>query len=209
MKKYLNLKTIFLTISILIILAGTITLCVMGFEKSIEYKAGTRIEVYIPEGLEKEEILEIAKETFDTEEILFSEIENLNQVAGIKVTKYSQEQLDAYIDKIVEKYEIDEEETEYYEIIVPETKISTIINPYILPLLLTTVLSLIYVIIKNFKANNKIIMSLKVLGILVITLCVYFSFIAILRLPFSIYTMPLALAIYIVTLLIAVNKKCE
>ena len=209
MKKYLNLKTILLAISILIILAGAITLCIAGFEKSIEYKAGTRIEVYISEGYEKEEVINIAKESFETDEILFSEVENSNQVAGIKVTEYSQEQLDTYINKIAEKYEIDEEQKEYYEIVVPETKISTIINPYILPVVLITVLSLIYVIIKNFKANNRIIMSLKVLGILVITLCIYFSFIAILRLPFSIYTMPLALAIYIVALLIAVNKKCE
>lgn len=209
MKKYLNLKTILLAISILIILAGAITLCIAGFEKSIEYKAGTRIEVYIAEGYEKEDIINLAKESFDTDEILFSEVENSNQVAGIKVTKYSQEQLDAYINKVAEKYEIDEEEMEYYEIVVPETKISTIVNPYILPVVLITVLSLIYVIIKNFKANNRIIISLKVLGILVITLCIYFSFIAILRLPFSIYTMPLALAIYIVALLIATNKKCE
>ena len=209
MKKYLNLKTILLAISILIIIAGITVLCVAGFEKSIEYKAGTRIEVYIPNGYEKEEIIKIAKESFGTDEILFSEIETLNQVAGIKVVEYSQEQLDTFINKIVEKYEIDEEEKEYYEVVVPETKISTIVNSYILPVLLITVLSLIYVIIKNFKANNKIIMSLKVLGILVITLSVYFSFIAILRLPFSIYTMPFALAIYIVVLLIEVNKKCE
>ena len=209
MKKYLNFKTILLIISILIVLAGAITLCVVGFEKDIEYKAGTRIEVYIHDGFEKEEILEIAKESFDTNEILFSEIEKLNQVAGIKVAKYSQEQLDTYIDKIMEKYEIDKEEKEYHEIVVPETKISTIITPYILPLSIITVLSLIYVIIKNYKLNNKIKISLKVLGILVITLCVYLSFILILRLPFSIYTMPLALAIYIVTLLATLNNKCE
>lgn len=209
MKKYLNLKTILLAISILIILAGAITLCVAGFEKSIEYKAGTRIEVYIPNGYEKEEVINIAKETFNTDEILFSEVEKVGKVAGIKVTQYSQEQLDSYINKIVEKYEIDEDEKEYYEMVVPETKISTIVKPYILPVVLITVLSLIYVIIKNYKSNNKIKISLKVLGILVITLCLYFSIIALFRLQFSIYTMPLALAIYIVALLIASNKKCE
>lgn len=209
MKKYLNIKTIFLIISILIILAGIITIYLKGFEKSLEYKSGTRVEIYIPNGYEKQDILNIAKESFNTDEILFSEIEKLNQVAGIKVTEYSEEQLNNYINKIVEKYEIEEDEKEYYEIVVPETKISTIINPYILPLILITVLTLIYIIIKNFKANNGIKKSLKVLGILVITLCVYFSIIAIFRLQFSIYTMPLALAIYIVSLLIVVNKKCE
>lgn len=210
MKKYFNIKTIFLAISILVIIAGAITIGVSGFEKSLEYKAGTRIEVYIPEGYEKQEVMDIAKECFKTtDEILFSKIEKVNKVAGIKVTNYTQAQLENYLFKIAEKYEIDAEEMEYYEIVVPETKISTIINPYILPVVLITVLSLIYVIIKNYKSNNKIKMSLKILGILVITLCLYFSIIALFRLQFSIYTMPLALAIYIVTLLIAANKKCE
>lgn len=209
MKKYLNIKTIIFAISIIVIIIGAITLFMTGFEKSLEYKAGKRIEVYIPCGYEKQDIIDLAKESFNTDEILFSEIEKVNQVAGIKLVEYSQEQLDTYINKIVEKYEIDEEEKKYQEVVVPETKISTIINPYILPVLLITVLSLIYVMVKNYRSNSKIKMSLKILGILVITLCVYFSVIAIFKLQFSIYTMPLATAIYIVTLLIAVNPKCE
>jgi len=209
MNKYFNIKTILTVISILIIIAGAVTLYVAGFEKSIEYMAGTRIEIYIPQSYEKEEIINIAKESFGTDEVLLSKLDNVSKVAGIKVNEYSKEQLDAYINKVVEKYGIDEEEKEIKEVIVPETKISTVVNPYILPILLITVLSLIYIIIRNYKSNNKIKMSLKVLGILVITLCVYFSIIALFRLPFSIYTMPFALAIYIVTLLIAVNKKCE
>ena len=209
MKKYFNIKTILLAISILIIIAGAITIGVSGFEKSLEYKAGTRIEVYIPEGYEQQEIMDIAKECFKTDEILFSKIENVNKVAGIKVTNYTQAQFENYLLKISEKYEIEAEEMEYYEIVVPETKISTIINPYILPVLLITVLSLIYILIRNYKLDNKIKKSLKILGILVITLCLYFSIIALFKFSFSIYTMPLAFAIYIVTLLISANKKCE
>ena len=209
MKKYFNIKTIFLAICIIIIIAGAITIGVSGFEKSLEYKAGTRIEVYIPQGYEKQEVMDIARECFKTEEILFSKIENVNKVAGIKVTEYTEAQLENYLFKIAEKYEIDAEEMEYYEIVVPETKIGTLINPYILPVVLITVLLLIYVIIKNYKSNNKIKMSLKVLGILVITLGLYFSIIALFKLPFSMYTMPFAFGIYIVTLLISANKKCE
>lgn len=209
MKKYFNIKTILTLISILVIIVGAVTLYVTGFEKSIEYKAGTRIEIYIPQSYEKEDIIDIAKESFETDEVLLSKLDNISKVAGIKVNEYSKEQLDTYINKVVEKYGIDEEEKEINEVIVPETQISTVLNLYILPVILITVLSLIYMIIRNYKSNNKIKMSLKVLGILVITLAVYFSIIALFRLPFSIYTMPLALAIYIVTLLIAVNRKCE
>jgi len=210
MKKYLNKKTILLIISILIIVAGTITLCLLGFEKSIQYKTGTKIEIYIPKGYEKQEIIDIANESFNNSEILFLEIEKTNQVAGIKITEeYSKEQLENYINKISEKYDIDKESMEYHEILIPETKISTLIKPYVLPILLITILSLIYIIIRNLKENNKIKRSLNILKILVITICLYFSAILLLRLQFTIYTMPLASAIYIITLLTAINKKCE
>ena len=89
MKKYLNIKTIFTVISILFIIAGIATLCVEGFEKSIKYQAGTRIEIYIPQGYEKEVIINFAKESFGTDELLLSKIDNINKAAGIKVTEYS------------------------------------------------------------------------------------------------------------------------
>lgn len=209
MKKYLNIKTILLVISILIIVAGIVNIFINDFNKSLEYKAATRIEVYIEKGYEKQEIINIAKETFQDEEILFYEVEKLNQVAGIKVGEYSKEELESYIDKIAEKYNIDKEKMEYYEISIPETKTITIVKPYILPLLFITTLSLIYIIIKNYRSNNVVRISLRILGILVITLGIYFSLISLLKLQFSIYTMPLALAIYIVSMLIAINKKCE
>lgn len=209
MKKYLNKKIIPLIISILIIILGIILLCLNGFEKAIEYKAGTRIEVLIPNGYKENEIVEIAKECFDTDEILFSEIEKLNQVAGIKVVKYSEEQLENYINKVSEKYELDKEDIEYHEVLIPETSISTIITPYILPVFFTTTIVLMYIVIKNYKSNDGVKIPLKVLKMLVITLGLYFSFIVLFRLQFNIYTMPIALALYIVILLITVNKKCE
>lgn len=210
MKKYLNIKTIFLIISILIIIAGVITSSILGLEKSIEYKAGTRIEVYIPKGYEKQDVIDIAKESFTTsDEMSFVEIEKLNQVAGIKVIDYTEEELKNYISKLSTKYEMEEKDIEYYEIEIPETKITTILKPYILPALFTTLITLIYIILKNFKTDKGVKIPLRLLKILVITLGLYFSAIALLRLTISIYTMPLALAIYIVTLLISVNAKCE
>lgn len=209
MKKYFNIKTIILLISVIINIAGVIVIGVSGFEKSLDYKYGKRIEVYIPEGYEKQEIMSIAKESFNTDEILFLKVEKMSKIAGIKVNEYTQEQLEIYLSKIEQKYNIEAEKIEYHEIVVPETKISTIINPYILPIISITILSSIYVLIKNYKLNNKIKILFEILGILVITLCLYFSIIALFRLQFTIYTMPLATAIYIAALLILVDKKCE
>ena len=207
MKNWLNKKRIVLIILILIIISGIITVGVAGFEKSSDYTSGTRLEVYIPKGYEKQEVVTIAKESFENKEVSFYEIEKLNQVAGIKVKKYTKEELDNFKTKIAEKYEMDEESIELYEVSVPTTRISSVVTPYVLPVTLVTALSLIYVGIRNFKPNERLKISLKVLATIAIVLGLYFSIIALFRLPFGIYTMPLALAIYVITLLITVNKK--
>lgn len=207
MKKYLNKKNIILTILILIILTGVVMLFLKGFNKGVEYKAGTRIEVYIPNGYEKQDILNIANESFETNLISFSKVEKLNQIAGIKLSKYSEEELSTFKAKIAERYEMEEESIELYEISIPETRIRTIMTPYLLPVLLTTILSLVFVGIKNYKAKGKFAKLLNIISKLVITLGVYFSIILIFRIPFVIYTMPIALLIYIITLLIVVDKE--
>ena len=199
-------KIILLILTVLII-AGLITMFVTGFEKSTQYQAGTRIEVYIPQGYEKQDVINIAKESFSAKKIGFEEVEKLNQVAGIKIKEYSQEELKTFKTKISEKYNIDEKELEVYEITIPATRIRTAVEPYVLPVVLATVLSLIYVLFRNLKSENKWKIILKVVATLAIVLGLYFSLILILQLPFADYTMPLALAIYIITLIILVNNK--
>ena len=199
-------KVILIILAVLII-AGLITMFVTGFEKSSQYQAGTRIEVYIPQGYEKQDIISIAKESFSAEKIGFEEVEKLKQVAGIKIKEYSEEELKTFKTKISEKYNIDEEELEAYEITVPSTRIRTAVEPYVFPVVLVTVLSLIYILFRNLKSENKWKIILKVVATLAIVLGAYFSIILILQLPFADYTMPLALAIYIITLIILVNNK--
>ena len=146
---------IILLLLILLIISGIVTLFVAGFEKSIEYKAETRIEVYIPQGYEKQDIINIAKESFLEKEFVFEEVEKLNQVASIKIEDYTEEELENFKTKVCEKYDIKKDSLELHEISLPVTKISTIVEPYIFPIVLVTVLSLIYVLFTNLKFENK------------------------------------------------------
>lgn len=203
-------KKIPLIILVLIILAGVIVLFVAGFEKSVAYKSGTRIEVYIPKGYEKQEILNIAKESFNGKKVAIEDVEKLNQIVGIKINeKYSEEEMENLKTKLSEKYEIDKEKLETYEVSLPATRISTDINPYLKPVLLLTIVSFIYILIKNIKNENKWKIIFKIVISLAAVLGVYFSMILITRIPYGIYTMPVALAIYIITLIISVNNIKE
>ena len=207
MKGIWKKNKITLLVLIILIITGTIILGIKGFEKSPDLKAGTKIEIYIPQGYEKQEIIDIAQQSFNENHLAFEEVEKLNQIAGIKVNNYSKEQLNDFKAKISEKYEIDEEDLEIYEIPMPTVRISTLAEPYVLPIILATIISLIYVLFRNFKSENKWKIILRIVFTLTIVLGTYFSLILIFGLPFGNYTMPLALAIYIITLIILVNNK--
>lgn len=209
MKNLSKKNKIVLLLLTLLIIAGIVTLFVAGFEKTIEYKAGSRIEVYIPQGYEKQDILNIANESFSGKDFVFEEIEKLNQVASVKIEDYTEEELNKFKTSICEKYKIEEDKLELHEISLPTTKISTLVTPYVFPVVLVTVLSLIYVLFKNLKSENKWKIVLKVVLVLALVLGAYLSLILVLRLPIGNYTMPLALAIYIITLIISVNNIKE
>lgn len=207
MKDIWKKNKITLLVLTILIIAGTIILGINGFEKSPDLKAGTKIEIYIPQGYEKQDVINIAKQIFGEDYLAFEEVEKLNQIAGIKVNNYTEEQLNDFKSKISEKYGIDEKELEVYEIPMPNVRVSTLVTPYVFPVTLVTILSLIYVLFRNLKSENKWKIVLKTVLTLVIVLGSYFSIILIFRLPFGNYTMPIALAIYIITLIILVNNK--
>lgn len=207
MKDIWKKNKITLLVLTILIIAGIIILGISGFEKSPDLKAGTKIEIYIPKGYEKQDVINIAKQSFGEDYLAFEEVEKLNQIAGIKVNNYTEEQLKDFKAKISEKYEIKTEELEMYEIPMPNVRVSTLVTPYVFPVTLVTILSLIYVLFRNLKSENKWKIVLKTVLTLVIVLGSYFSIILIFGLPFGNYTMPVALAIYIITLIILVNNK--
>lgn len=216
MKNISKKNKIILLLLILLIIAGTIALFLAGFEKTVEYGAKTRLELYISKDYTKQEIEDIAKQSFNNKNFILEEIKQVNsatgtkvKVIGIKITDYSEEELNKFKLSICEKYDIKEDELELYEISLPTTRIRTSVEPYVFPVVLVTVLSLIYVLFKNLKSENKWKIILKIILILAIVLGIYFSLIIITRLPFGSYTMPLALAIYIITLIISVNNIKE
>ena len=182
-----------------------IVISTVGFRKSPEYTAGTKIEVYIPKGYEKNDIMDIANKTFSNRNIVFYELEKLNQVACIKIDEYTEEELTSFKNEIAQKYSIEIEKLEIYEVKVPETRISSLVVPYVMPTIITTLVALVYIFIKNLKTDNKLKNVLGMLLSLVVVEGLYFSLIAIIRIPFGILTMPFALALFIITLLVQPN----
>lgn len=196
---------IMMAITVAIILSGIVVTILYGFNKDISYQKSTKIEVNIPKGYEKEDIKQIANEVFSNKNIQIQDIEKTNQVVSVRIKSYTEDELNSFKAKISEKYDIDQDELTVYEIEVPATRISTLVTSYLFSVGLVTILSLVYVALRNIKKDaGKKVLTLIISLIAVVGL--YFSVIAITRIPISEYTIPIALAVYIATLLIVVGK---
>lgn len=206
MKNISKAKKIILAIISLVIIVGIVMLFIVGFNKGMIYNKGTKIEIAISKGYDKKEVEQIAKETFQNRKILMQDIEKTNQVVSIKVENYTQEELDNFKTKIGEKYGINKENLELHEVLSPATRISTIVSPYILPVSLVTAISILYIVIKNIKEKEIAKKIITLLVTLIIVAGLYFSIIIIARIPVTELTMPIALALYVATLLITVIK---
>ena len=199
-----NKKTIAILV-VLIILAGIILVFTKGFNKDISYQKATRIEVNIPKGYEKDDIKQIAEETFGNKNIQVQDIEKTNQVVSLRIKDYTEDELNNFKTKISEKYGIEQDKLTVEEIKIPGTRMLTLVTPYMFSLGLATVLSIIYIGLRNIK-KEPLKKVLKVILGLIAALGVYFSIIAIARIPVNEYTMPIALTVYVAALLIIVGK---
>ena len=199
-----NKKTIAILV-VLIILAGIIMVFTKGFNKDISYQKATRIEVNIPKGYEKDDIKQIAEETFGNKNIQVQDIEKTNQVVSLRIKDYTEDELNNFKTKISEKYSIEQDKLTVEEIKIPGTRMLTLVTPYMFSLGLATVLSIIYIGLRNIK-KEPLKKVLKVILGLIAALGVYFSIIAIARIPVNEYTMPIALTVYVAALLIIVGK---
>ncbi len=203
MMKNMSKKSKILSILIiLIILVGIIMLATIGFNKSIIYKSGKRIEIRIEKGYIKEEVRQLALEVFADKNIKVQDVEKVNQIASIKIKDYTEEELNNFKAKIAEKYEMKEDEVQLEEVKVPTTRVRDIVLPYVFSVTLVTILSVMYVGIKNIREKNTINKIVKLLATLIVVSGLYFSIIVITRIPVNEYMMPIALVLYVATLLI-------
>ena len=145
-----NKKTIAILV-VLIILAGIIMVFTKGFNKDISYQKATRIEVNIPKGYEKDDIKQIAEEVFSDKNIQMQDIEKTNQVVSVRIKDYTEEELNNFKTIISEKYGIEQDKLTVEEVKIPGTKMLTLVTPYLFSLGLVTVLTIIYICLKNIK----------------------------------------------------------
>ena len=204
MKQLLNNKNkIMYGIAFLIIIIGVIVIFTKGFTKSLEYGNSQKIEIYIGKEFNTNDIKSMTDEVFEGKQVSIKKVELFKDMVSISAKEISQEQKDAMIEKIKEKYSLENVAADV--LTVPAINLKDIAKRYAFPTAVSFVIILVYAIIVLFKLN-----VLKVLCELIINTCVaeavYFSILAITRLPICRITMPIALIIYVITIFIMMCK---
>lgn len=203
-------KKIIYGILALIVIVGAVLVVTIGLKLDMKNDANTKIYVYIGKEFDNNDIEQIAKETFETDTAIVQKVEIYNEMALITIKEQNTENINEKIEslnsKINEKYGL-ENKTEDI-VINNETKINmySVIKPYILPMLISLIVILVYSSIIYRKLGilkNIIIYVLTVIG----SQLLYASILVITRLPFNMFIIPIGLIIYAITIVVVTIIK--
>ncbi len=196
----MNKKLIAIIASLVVIVIGIVMTCALGVNLSLEYEGYTRLDVYMTEEANLDEVKEIVEDVFDGNyKIQFSD--DFNDTVMIKLQNATDEQITEIEEKLTEKYEFDNEDADYIiEVNIPSVRVFDLVKPYIAPVIISLVLVLLYfgISFRKLKFYKSVI---EPLAIIVLINALYASVLAIFRIPMSEYIIPIGILIYTMSLL--------
>ena len=200
MKESKGLSILILLI-ILFMVMGIVITVTRGLNFSSVYAKNQRLDIYISSDFNASDIEQIANQVFGKEKIYFQTSTSNSRIVSIMASSITPEQEDAVINAINEKYGITIDKTQYTQLVDnASVRGRDIVYPYVYPILLATAICLVYLAMRYRKIG-----AVKVSAIvgfsLIIMQTLYLSVLAIFRVPVNRLTMPIALAIYIITML--------
>lgn len=204
-------KKVFYAILICIIIAGAIVIATIGLKADIVYSKNVRIDVYLGKSYNHNEIEQLAKEIFETKRALVQQIEYYGDMFSLTISQdveNIEKKVEEFNNKINEKYELENKKEDIKVTYQPKVRLSEVLKPYLLPLIISMTIILIYVIVRFRKIG-----IWKTLGLYILTVlaceAIYLSALAIFRIPINRVVIPIGLAIYaiIITIITAMQEK--
>ena len=205
--KQRNKKIIAIAILALIILAGIVVVNILGFTKQLEFKQGQSIDVYVRKEIDEKKIKEIANEVLGKENMV-QLVEIYKDMVTIRAEQITEEQKNNIVNKIKENYEFEQTAEETVINTVPATRILDMYKHYVVPMLISGVIILAYMLIRyNKKGVIKVL--LRTILIPIIAELVLLSLIAITRIPLGVYTPILVIIVYLASIVFVTKKNEE
>lgn len=183
----------------IIIIIGAVICGVKGFNIELQYSNRQQMILSSSTELDISKIEEISKSILENKEVKVQKVERFGNAVEIVSNEISNEEKENIIKKINEECNADISNDDIKIVDIPNTRIRDILKPYILPGIVTFAAVLLYFIIMYHKIGlNKVLLR----GILlpIITEILYYSIIAITRVPFGRIVNSIAIGLYIISI---------
>ena len=200
-------KKIILFISIIIIVIGIVVTFVAGFNKGTEYKSMQQVTIYLGTDVDVEKIRSITDVVFGRQPVAIQKVELFNDTVAIATESITDEQLAKLIDYTNQEYGLKNNAETTEVTTIPGDSLRDKVVPYALPVILSLAIILIYMGVKaKIKKENILNAVLTPLCWTILVEGILFSIIAICRIPVNMLTMPIAIAIMIITLTVVAYR---
>lgn len=216
MKQLTTKKKILYIAMALIIIAGIAVVAVKGFNVELKYRHHQKIELNIGEEVKTEEIQKIADEVFGKNKSNVQIIEVYKDIAQITAAEISEEQKNTVVQKVNELYPQEAAEGEEATVLIKAENVKIITNtnirlrdvitPYIIPMIIITIVVLVYLAIR-YRKLGLVKSIVEPAAIVVLAQVLLLSVLAIVRLPMGRLTMPLVLIVYVFSLIYVTEKS--
>lgn len=205
MKKIDTKSKILYVIICIIIIAGAIVYKVKGFNFDIQYSVRNQIILSNNTGFDISKIKDIARDCLSGKQVTLREVELFGNTVAIESSEITEEEKDAIIQKVNEEYNLSIASENVKILKVEHTRIRDILKPYILPGIITLAIILLYFLIRYHKIGVGKVLANGILFPIAIEL-VFYSIIAIFRVPFGRITMALSIGLYLIAVTILAAK---
>lgn len=195
----IKMKKVIQILLICLMIAGIVVIATLGFNVGLKYSENTQINIAIEKEFNIEDIQKIADEVFGNNKAIVQVVELYEDMIQITVKEASQEQIENLNTKINEKYELENEVSDFLITNNANTKLRDLVKPYILPIVISVIIILVYEMIRFNKLG--IWRVLYKSGMIIIApQAILFSVYAITRLPINRLTAIISLALYIASI---------
>lgn len=184
-------KIISIILIIIFIIAIVLT-GIRGLNVDLNYSEGVSILFNLNQQFNTKDVESIAREVWPDGQIIVQKVEVYDETVLIKVSSVNDEQITNLANKINEKYGIELGQSDFTVQYNSNVKIRDIVTPYIVPMLITTALIVVYYSIR-FRGVKEI---LDLLIKLIFAEGILYSIYAITRLPIDVLTMPIGMLVF-------------
>ena len=202
MKK--NQKLLLVVLAIIII-AGIGVTATLGLNVGIEYGKAKQVQIYLGTDVDLEKVKIITEAVFPDQKVELQKVELFNDEVSITVDSITDKQLETLNSAFNHIYDLDNKVEDLDVIEISGINIWDLVTPYIIPLIIALAIIIAYIIVKYRKLG-----ILKVALTPITAVCVaellFLSLLALTRMSVNRYTMPLAMAILIITITTVVVK---